>query len=797
MTPRFLPLLSTLLLASLPAPVVMAAEHAPIAEKNLPGKSDQEISKLVETFFARMSLDDKLAEIQGVRPNDLLDENGKISLKKCKTLIPHGIGEVCQFTTSLKFTPEQSREMVRAIQHYLMTKTHARVPALFQEEMITGFPTLGCTTYPQHIGMGCTWNPDLVEQCARLTSQSSRKLGGTQALSPMVDITRTSYWERMEEGFGEDACLTSRLGLAFVEGLQGTNLANGVAATTKHFAAYGAPEVSEAEFYDEFLMPHEAAISLGNLSCVMPSYGTYKGTPTVGSKELLTGILRDHLGFEGLTISDYGSVHKQTSTGYAEDFEDAAVKALNAGNDVELERSWCYPLLKEALKKGLVSQATIDTAVRRSLTLKARLGLLDTKPQIGEDGPLNLDPPGSRRAAYNGAVQSVVLLKNDGTLPLSPDVRKIALVGPNSDSLYSLVGDYTYQALAAFFWNIPADKDHPRMVTLLDGLRSRLGKKITLLHERGCDWSVTKGGNIDTNGDDRLKKIAKDRAKIIALVHQGVAEPDPEKAMKIAAESDVIVAAMGENLYLCGEGRKRDDIRLPGDQEEFVKRLVATGKPVVLVLFGGRAMVLNGLEKECAAVLEAWYPGEEGGNAIADILLGKANPSGKLCTSYPAVNDRTPLSYNNGYTGPSKPIYPFGYGLSYTTYGYSDLKVAAMATTADKMVPASFKVKNTGSRAGTEIVQLYVSPKDENSTLQPIRLKGFRRVELAPGQEKTVTFNLSPEQLCSWKDGAWVVEPGTYSLRVGGSSANLPLETEFSIEGKKKIFKKRKHFWCS
>lgn len=761
------------------------------------GKNDQEINKLVDSFFSRMSLDDKLAEIQGVRPNDLLDENGKVSLEKCRKVIPHGIGEVCQFTTSLKFTPEQSREMVRDIQKYLMTKTHARIPALFHEEMITGFPTLGCTTYPQHIGMGCSWNPDLVERCARYTAQTSRKIGGTQALSPMVDITRTSYWDRMEEGFGEDACLTARLGLAFVNGLQGTNLATGVAATTKHFAAYGAPEVSKEEFYDEFLMPHEAAITLGNLSCVMPSYGTYKGTPTVGNKELLTDILRNHLGFKGLTVSDYGAVHKQTWACYADDFEDAAVKALNAGNDVELERSWCYPLLKDALKKGLVSQETIDTAVRRSLTLKARLGLLDPNPVFGKDGPLDLDPPAMRKSAYNAALQSVVLLKNDGTLPLSQSVHKIALVGPNSDSLYSLVGDYTYQALAAFFWNIPASKDHPRMVTLLDGLQSRLGKDVTLLHERGCDWSQSTGGKIDTAGDDRLKKIAKDRAKIIALVHEGLPKPDPEKALRIASESDVIVAAMGENLYLCGEGRKRDDIRLPGEQEEFVKKLVATGKPVVLVIFGGRAMVLNGLEKQCAAIIQAWYPGEEGGNAIADLLLGMANPSAKLCTSYPAVDDKTPLSYNNGYTGPFKPLYPFGYGLSYTTYGYSDMKAPAAASITQETIPVTLKVRNTGAKAGTEVVQLYVSPKDPDSTLQPIRLKGFRRVELAPGEEKTVTLGLSPEQLCSWKDGSWVVQPGSYRIRAGSSSEDLPLEAEITIEGKKRTFKKRNHFWCS
>lgn len=753
--------------------------------------------KNVERFFARMSDDDKLAEIQGVRPNDLLDEHGKVSLDKCRKIIPHGIGEVCQFTSSLHFTPEQARDMVRAIQHYLMTETHARIPALFQEEMITGFPTLGCTTYPQHIGMGCSWNPDIVGKCARFTAESSRKIGGTQALSPMVDITRTSYWERMEEGFGEDACLTSRLGLAFVQGLQGTNLAIGVAATTKHFAAYGGNCTNDAEFYDEFLMPHEAAITLGNLSCVMPSYGTYKGLPTVGSKELLTEILRGHLGFKGLTISDYGAVRKQVLVSSAQGFEDAGVKALNAGNDVELDRGCCYPLLSDALKKGLVSRQTIDNAVRRSLTLKAHLGLLDEKSRFGQNGALDLDPPAYRNTAYTAAIQSVVLLKNEGILPLTGNIKQIALVGPNSDSIYSLCGDYTYQALGAFWWNTPPSKDNPRLVTLLDGLRSRIGKNTLLVHERGCDWSADTEGKINTTGDERLKELARKRAKIIALVHQGVPKADPEKALRIAAESDVIVAAMGENIYLCGEGRKRDDIRLPGDQEDFVKSLIATGKPVVLILFGGRAMVLNDLEKHCAAIIQAWYPGEEGGNALADILLGNVNPSGKLCVSYPAVDDKTTLSYNSGYNGPFKPLYPFGYGLSYTTYSYSDLKITNKADTSDSGIPVSFKVKNSGARTGTEIVQLYISPKDSDSALQPIRLKGFHRITLAPDEERRVHFVLSPQQLCSWKDGAWVIKPGTYRIRVGTSSADLPLEAEVKIGGQKKIFKKRTYFWCS
>ena len=271
-------------------------------------------------------------------------------------------------------------------------------------------------------------------------------------------------------------------------------------------------------------------------------------------------------------------------------------------------------------------------------------------------------------------------------------------------------------------------------------------------------------------------------------------ERKAEKAFARMSQADKLAELQG--IYLCGEGRKRDDIRLPGDQEKFLTRLLAIGKPVILILFGGRTMVLNSLEAKCAAVIQAWYPGEEGGNALADVLLGNVNPSGKLCVSYPSVDDPAPLCYNNGYNASLSPLYPFGFGLSYTNYSYSELRVPASAHLSDAVIPISFKIQNTGLRAGTEIVQLYLSPKDSGSHSQPIRLKGFHRISLAPGEEKTVNFGMSPEQLCVWKDGSWVVEPGTYRVRVGASSTDLPLEAEVKIDGPRKVFAKRTHFFC-
>jgi beta-glucosidase len=828
------PIMRNTVFCSLPFPLLLIAglttAIAVQPDESSAKAPDRLIGQKVEETLSRMSLEDKLAELQGIRPNQLV-ENGKVSLEKCRALMPHGIGQLCQFTSSLQFTPEQVRTMVNDIQHYLVTETPARIPAIFHEEMITGFPSPGCTLYPQHIGMGCSWNPDLVEEGTRHTAQTSRNLGGTLALSPMVDLTRTPAWGRNEEGFGEDPVLTSRLALAFVKGLQGDDLSKGVAATTKHFAGYGGSYGSEEEFMGEYLMPHEAGISLGDLSCVMPNYGFFKGVPSHANRELLTGILRGDLGFRGLTLSDYGAVTKLNKSHHvAESDQDAGVKALNAGLDVELSNGICFPLLLEAIHRGLVSMQRIDEAVRRSLTLKARLGLLDKHPLFCMGDPMDPDPAENRKIAYESACQSLVLLKNNGILPLRKGT-KVALVGPNSDSIYSLLGDYSYQCLSLFFWSIKPDAVHPKLVTLLDGLKSRLGKSGELLHERGCDWNNDADMALDTkNGDKQILETAKRFKRVIAMVHDGLPPPDEQKALRIASQSDVIVAAVGENVYLSGEGRGRPTLGLPSVQEAFVEKLLATGKPVVLVLFGGHNIAIGKLENRCAAIIQAWYPGEEGGNAVADLLIGAFNPSGRLCVSFPSADAKLPtaagsdapaaaspskvsasitgvqalpaemraaFSYTDNYQSPLRPLYPFGYGLSYTTFAYSDLKVPDSAPITDESIPVTLKVKNTGSRAGTEVVQLYVSPTDPNSPLKPIRLHGFRRVELAPGEEKTVTFGLSPEQLCSWRDGSWTVEPGTYRIRAGSSSADLPLDAKITFKGEKKVFKKRTHFWCS
>ncbi|MFZ4456471.1 MAG: glycoside hydrolase family 3 N-terminal domain-containing protein [Bacteroidales bacterium] len=753
--------------------------------------SNKALDAKVEKILAKMTQEEKLAQITGITPTILM-ENGKLSLEKCRKIIPNGMGHFCQFASNMDLTPNELRDFVRDLQHYLMTETPGKLPAIFHEEAITGFATRGATTFPQQIGMACSWNPVQMYKNTASTAKNMRAVGATYALSPMLDLGRTAHWERIEESLGEDAYLTSALGLAFITGLQGSDLHTGVASTIKHFAAYGVSYYTDREFHEEYLMPHEVAIKLGNAKSAMPSYGTYKGFPCVANKELLSTVLRKELGFDGLVVSDYGSVqHPFTRFKKAASQTEAGAIALNAGTDVELPSPVCYPLLPNAVKQKLTTQATIDNAVRRMLIFKARLGLLDEKPQIGTDGDLNLDPPSNRKLAYESACQSIVLLKNNGVLPLKKEIKKIALVGPNAASVQGLLGDYTYQSLSVFWHNIPYDVNNPKLITLYDALKAKVGAYVNIIHERGCDWSVASETRINTkNGDDRLSKVK-------TILFKDIQQPNLENALKIATESDVVIAAMGENVYLCGEGRERKNIRLPGEQEAFVQQLIATGKPVILILFGGRQQIITNLEPKCAAVIQAWFPGEEGGNAVADILMGKVNPSAKLCVTYPKTEDTKEFYYNKGYTAENQPLYPFGFGLSYTTYSYSNFKVQPKASVSDERITISFKVKNAGTRAGTEIVQLYVSPKDPSSTMKPIQLKGFQRVELKGGEEKTVTFKVSPQQFAQYIDKQWIVSPGKYEFKAAASSTDIRLKGTVELSGKTVVLKKGRSVFFS
>lgn len=740
--------------------------------------SNPQIDAQVDAIMADMTMDEKIAQLMGTRLRDIMTD-GKFDLEKCQQHIPNGIGHFCQFSSGMELEPEALRDLVREVQDYLLTETRLKIPAIFHEEAITGFATLGATTFPQQIGIGCSWNPELVKNNTSSTAQNMRAAGATFALSPMLDLSRTAHWNRHQESYGEDAYLTSRMGVAFVNGLQGDDFKTGVAATVKHFAGYGTNNNDTKQLYEEYLMPHEACIKVAGAKSVMPSYGVYRALPVVANPIMLDQMLRKEVGFDGLVVSDYGSInmlHKKYKI--AKDTMTAGALAINAGVDIELSSPVAYPKLPEAIKKGLVTEELINTAVRRSLTMKAKLGLLDESPAIGVDGDLDFDPPAFRKLAYDAACQSIVLLKNDGVLPIKNSVKKIALVGPNASTVHGLLGDYTYQGMRAFWKQAAFDINNPKLVTVKEGLENRLAKDVVLKHERGCDWSAALEAQIDTKsfGDSRIEKL-----KLLTI--SGLPQPNFKNAIDIANESDVIIAAMGENLYLNGEGRWRKGIRLPGEQEAFVKKLIATGKPVVLVLLSGRQQVIADIEDQCAAIVQAWFPGEEAGNAIADILLGNINPSGKLCVTYPRTEEKVEINYQNGYATDKQPQYPFGYGLSYTQYEYTDIKIKSKTKITKESFDITCTIKNTGARKGTEVVQLYVSPTSANATLKPIMLKGFQRVTLAAGQEKEITFKVSPQQLAQYKNNQWLIESDVYEFKIGASSTDIRLSGTIDITG--------------
>ena len=739
-------------------------------------RPDRSLEKLVDSVYDRLSLEEKAAQLYGIYPGDLLVD-GKVSREKCREILPYGVGHICQPSSSQDMDADQLRAMVRDIQAYLMEETPAGIPAIFHEEALTGLTAKGATAYPQAIGAACTWNPDLIRAKTERTARDMRSVGQQYALSPMLDIIRTPHWSRIEESCGEDGYLSAVMGSAFVAGLQAKGFKEGIAATTKHFLGYGgANTLPWKELYEEVLLPHETIIRKLGSESVMTSYGKFRSEYAVASDTLINVILRDYLGYEGAVVSDYGAVQ----TGRERDtaaLKRYAVEALTAGNDLEFAWNRSYWFLPDLVRDGSIPEEVLEKSVKRALMLKARAGLLDPAPKLFEEGPLNLDPPENRQLAFDIAAESVVLLKNDGVLPLQEGL-KVAVVGPNANSCWSMLGDYTFPAMQLFFFQHEIDPSSLQVGTLLEGLKDAYSGEIA--YERGCDWSSLADIRIARGGDARI-----DPSRVRRLVSPD--PTDPAAALALAARSDVIVAAMGENVYLCGENRNRNGIRLPGDQEQFVRDLIATGKPVVLVVFGGRPQVIEPVADGCAAILQAWYPGEEGGNAVASILTGKTNPSGKLCVSYPRTESEKLFCYNEL---PSDELvaYPFGYGLSYSTFECSDLDLQPEARTTDKTVSVRCKLTNTGAVAGREVVQLYVSPA-AGQPLKPVQLKGFKKVELLPGESADIRFEVALDQLAWWSEGpdgksVWTLSPGEYRFRIGTSSADLPLEAVCSLKGK-------------
>ena len=736
--------------------------------------SSIDMEQQVDKLYSKMSQEERIAQLRSMYMDELFDEQGQLDTAKCRELIPYGIGHFSQFCMQQPRDPNVIRDRVVAIQDWLMKHTPNSIPALCHEEVLTGVNTLGSTIYPQQIGQACSFNAELAELKTRHTSTQLRRMGGVLALSPMVDVCRTPSFNRLEESYGEDGYLSAVMGVAFVKGLQQDDLKQGVGACSKHYLGYGGGgDAEEKELMEEILLPHETMIRLAGSKCVMPGYHDVHGTRCVANDEILNDILRGYLGFDGMVVSDYTTIDQIPNL---ESSVQKAAAAINGGNDVDFPHGADYKNLQQAIDEGLVKADVLERAVKDVLRFKFRAGLFDKDAYLYTTEKIILDTPEERQTAYDIATQSVVLLENNGVLPLK-EVRNILLTGPNANSFWAMCGDYTYPAMSYFWKRMENVQDNPHIVNLLEGMTKSKPEGVNLMYSRGCDWTE----KIET----KFSELGDARAWEFELLHRKVdsgEKADKTEALRMAKQADVIVAAMGENVMLCGENRDREGLRLPGRQEQFVEELIKTGKPVVLIVFGGRAQVISGLAEKCAAVIQAWYPGEEGGRAVADILYGKVSPSAKLSVSYPNTEVYEPICYNRSLEKDSRVAWPFGYGLTYTTFAYSNLKTEV----TEQGVNLTFEVKNTGQMAADEIVQIYVSPTSTDQPLRPIQLQGFTRVSLKPGEGKTVKARLDDEQFGYYShegERRWNIQPGDYVVKVGASSTDIRLQQTVTLTG--------------
>ncbi len=772
----------------------MSAEPFPYRNAGLP------TGERVEDLLSRMSLEEKLAQLGCVWSTQLAEE-GSFSPGKAAELLRHGTGHVTRIAASTGLRPAENAAFMNQIQRYLVEETALGIPAIVHEESTAGFCARDADQLPQAIGLASTWNPEAVEEASRLIRAQMLAVGARQTLAPVLDIARDPRWGRLEETYGEDPYLTSRLGVAYVRGMQGDDLSRGVVATGKHFLGYGLSEgghnhkpahLGPRELREVFARPFLCAIQEAGLASVMNAYNDVDGLPCGGSREILDDLLRGELGFEGTVVADYFAVLLlAVSHRVAEGKAQAGQMALEAGLDVELPATDCYAELADRVQSGELALAVVDRAVRRVLATKIDLGLFERALVDETRAAAPYQTKESRALARELARQSLVLLKNEGDLlPLDPGSGRVAVLGPCADDPRLLQGDYHYPAHAEIIYR-RSEQDagavlprsdavafapgpyFPPTATPLAGIRSAVSDPERVRFARGCD----------VTGDDA----------------SGLTD-----AVDAARAADVAIVCVGGRSGLlpdCTSGEFRDatDLGLTGLQQRLVEEVVATGTPTVVVLVNGRALTLPWIAEHVPAVLEAWIPGQEGGSAIADVLFGTVSPSGRLPVSLARDAGQVPLYHYRKWPAeggqgmftpaycdlPATPLFAFGHGLTYTSFAYDDLAVTPERASAEERIRIACTVTNTGARAGTEVVQLYVQDPVASVTRPIQQLAGFARVSLEAGESRRVGFELDPSQLAFYdRDMRFVVEPGLVHVRIGASAEDLRLQGSFHIEGK-------------
>lgn len=735
------------------------------------GQTNKEakMHQFINALMSKMTLEEKLGQLNLPASSDFV--TGAVSSSDIAEKVKAGkVGGVFNIRSVTK---------IKELQQFAVNQSRLRIPLLFGMDVIHGYKTI----FPIPLGMSATWDMDLVKRSASIAASEASADGIQWTFSPMVDLTRDPRWGRVSEGNGEDAFLSSAIAKAMVQGYQGDDLAaaNTILACVKHYALYGAAEggrdynttdMSRVRMYNEYFPPYKAAVDAG-VASVMVSFNEVDGIPASGNKWLVDDVLRKQWKFNGFVVSDYTGIPEMTNHGMG-DAQTVNAMSLNAGVDMDMVGEGFLNTMKKSLQEGKVSLAQINKACERILISKYQLGLFDDPYRYCNEqrSATEVFTAANRAEARRIAAQSFVLLKNNHVLPIATN-KKIALVGPLADAKENMSGT----------WSVGADNS--KSISLLQGLTNALGNNGKLVYAKGSNLE----DDLELQKRQTLfgKDIQRDDRSAEAMI---------QEALTASAYADVIVAALGEGAESSGESASKTNIDIPEAQQRLLKALVATGKPVVLVLFNGRPLTLNWENENVPAILDVWFAGSEAGDAIADALLGRVNPSGKLTMSFPQNVGQIPLYYNHKNTGrpltgqwfskfqsnyidvSNEPLYPFGYGLSYTQFEYGDIQLSSKQLKGNQKLTVTVQVKNTGAVTGKEVVQLYIRDMVGSITRPVQELKGFNKIELAPGESKNVSFEITPETLKFYNsDLKFDWESGDFQIMVGGNSKDVKSST--------------------
>ena len=762
------------------------------------------IPERVADLLARMTLDEKIAQLHAFwlvlsedgnhRPR--MDSfTGGSDAETVRHGLRHGLGQISRPLGSHSVDAATGVRALNRLQKFLVEETRLGIPAMSHEECLVGLMGRGATLFPSALSYGATWNPELVEQAAQAIGREVRSVGCHHGLAPVLDVSRDVRWGRTEETFGEDPYLVGVLATRYVRGLQGPK--RDLLATLKHYAGHSASEGARnhapvslgwRELNDVFLLPFEMAVKQANAGSVMPAYHDIDGEPAHASHHLLTEVLRGQWGFDGLVVADYVGISLlYQHHGVAADRAEAAAQAFNAGLDIELPGDDCAPQLRVALERGLVTMHKVDEIVARVLTEKFRLGLFE-RP-YADVAAIALQQPETVALAREVARQSVVVLHNDGVLPLDARAgRRIAVIGPTADDPLALLGGYSFPV--HLILNDQAE-GASQVVTPLAALKAAFGDA-NVRYAQGCPILEERSAGAPVFPGDVAEAVNGERVSRISQRRDGIAG-----AVACAKQADVAIVCVGDLAGLfqtgtVGEGSDADSLTLPGVQQALLDAVIDSGTPTIAVLTGGRPYTLGGREHELAALVMAFAGGQEGGTAIAEVLSGAVEPSGRLTLSVPKSAGAMPYFYNHKLKSAGTPIalhfgsrHPFGHGLSYTSFAYDELQLAQPEVDIEHgEIELACRITNTGSRAGVEVPQLYV--RDElASAVRPVKeLKAFARVALAPGESARVSFHLPVDMLnFTGAAGVRIVEPGAFELQVGASSADIRLRTRVQVTG--------------